>query len=465
MNNKNNCVLITIDALRRDIFEDLFFNGHLAQMCGYKNDFVYFKNFFANGPNTYHSMPSIFASKYSSANGIGIRKYEKTLPYYFKKQGYTTIGFNQGNPWCSSIHGFNLHFDLFEDFVELSKKCIRKETTPPEKPKNSSGFFLEHVPPKLRYKIFRLLSKSRIKLKNPRKPSQVYERLIKLRKEFVTVLNEIIKDLPKLQPFFLWIHLMDTHSPYISTYSRDTKQCVRINAGLIHSKRFRKPGLELYRTAIMDVDNLIGDFLKSLKQQAVYDRTDVLITSDHGEAFHEHGEFGHSHYLCNEEVLKVPLLIKSTKNEQIQKYHNLFFSQIDLLPIMLSLTDNEIPSEDSILGRDVFSAGSDADGANHVISTSFQGKLEDDLFNVCKVYRTCRYKLKICEKYGIYELYNLDNDSNEKVNILRKQSSLTERLKKECLFELEKGRKINSRNMAAFHAVKATEALKFRFMK
>jgi arylsulfatase A-like enzyme len=49
-----------------------------------------------------------------------------------------------------------------------------------------------------------------------------------------------------------------------------------------------------------------------LKRLGVYDSTTIIVTSDHGEGFGEHGYFLHAHHLF-EEFIHVPLLVKPAK--------------------------------------------------------------------------------------------------------------------------------------------------------
>ena len=54
----------------------------------------------------------------------------------------------------------------------------------------------------------------------------------------------------------------------------------------------------------------LGRLLDGLQGQGLLDNTDVIITSDHGEAFGMHGVVGHSYSVSLEEI-GVPLVILS----------------------------------------------------------------------------------------------------------------------------------------------------------
>jgi arylsulfatase A-like enzyme len=49
--------------------------------------------------------------------------------------------------------------------------------------------------------------------------------------------------------------------------------------------------------------------LDALRERGLYDRTLIVVTSDHGELLGEHGEWGHSRFLY-QELVQVPLLVK-----------------------------------------------------------------------------------------------------------------------------------------------------------
>ena len=55
------------------------------------------------------------------------------------------------------------------------------------------------------------------------------------------------------------------------------------------------------------LDDQVADFLDGLRDDAV-----VLITSDHGEEFWEHGGFEHGHTLYDE-LLRVPMILRSRR--------------------------------------------------------------------------------------------------------------------------------------------------------
>jgi len=94
------------------------------------------------------------------------------------------------------------------------------------------------------------------------------------------------------QQFFLWSHYIDPHAEYVPHTEFD----------------FGHHGRELYDGELAFVDHHLGRVLDALAKRPFADRTIVIITSDHGEAFGEHGLYRHGFEVW-EELVRVPLLI------------------------------------------------------------------------------------------------------------------------------------------------------------
>ena len=64
-----------------------------------------------------------------------------------------------------------------------------------------------------------------------------------------------------------------------------------------------------YAAQVAAMDRCLGDFIGYLKRTGRYDRSVVVLTSDHGESLGEDGRFGHT-YTLYPEVLRIPLIIR-----------------------------------------------------------------------------------------------------------------------------------------------------------
>jgi len=123
--------------------------------------------------------------------------------------------------------------------------------------------------------------------------------------------------------FFLWVHYFDPHQPYAppEVYMADkSKPPTRIGMEFNGAKHIRSGHFvptvrerewirELYEAEVRYVDDNLGRLLESLKRSGLYEDSLIILTSDHGEEFWDHGGFEHGHALYNE-VIHVPLIIK-----------------------------------------------------------------------------------------------------------------------------------------------------------
>ncbi|MCA9580146.1 MAG: sulfatase [Myxococcales bacterium] len=135
---------------------------------------------------------------------------------------------------------------------------------------------------------------------------------------------------PSDKPFFLYVHTIDPHVPYIPPddllaaydpdpydgivdFQRDRGLLEKIKIGKVRLGARDKKHLEaLYDGEITYHDTHMGSILKGLRDRGLGDDTVVVITSDHGEEFFDHDSVGHGHSVWDE-LLHVPLLIRIPK--------------------------------------------------------------------------------------------------------------------------------------------------------
>jgi Sulfatase len=116
------------------------------------------------------------------------------------------------------------------------------------------------------------------------------------------------------QPFFLWIHYMDVHGPYLARkvlkYLSPGERVWR--KSVAHPERItaaeRGILLRNYHRQIELLDAELGRFLPSIESRAPAENRLTIITADHGDEFGEHGGHSHGHKLYDE-LLHVPLII------------------------------------------------------------------------------------------------------------------------------------------------------------
>jgi hypothetical protein len=92
-------------------------------------------------------------------------------------------------------------------------------------------------------------------------------------------------------PLFLYLHFMEPHAPYT-------------RGGVPGTPR------ERWVAEIGMVDQALRALIELLERRGLWARTVLVVTSDHGEAFGEHGQTRHGTTLY-EELLRVPLFIRA----------------------------------------------------------------------------------------------------------------------------------------------------------
>jgi arylsulfatase A-like enzyme/Tfp pilus assembly protein PilF len=96
----------------------------------------------------------------------------------------------------------------------------------------------------------------------------------------------------RARPFFFWLHLYDPHSPYNPPEPFHTQ----------YSKHE-------YDGEIAYADSQLARLIAWLKRAGIYQRTTIVLLSDHGESLGEHGEKEHGFFIYNSTV-RVPLILK-----------------------------------------------------------------------------------------------------------------------------------------------------------
>lgn len=128
------------------------------------------------------------------------------------------------------------------------------------------------------------------------------------------------------RPFFEYLHYLELHWPYCPPQEtrgrfdegRPTVDlCAdwrglrnRINAGEHELDEGERHAMRArYDEELLALDAEIGKLFADLKAQGLWDETLIVVTSDHGEEFHEHGGWFHGQSL-HDELVHVPLLVK-----------------------------------------------------------------------------------------------------------------------------------------------------------
>lgn len=123
-------------------------------------------------------------------------------------------------------------------------------------------------------------------------------------------------------PWLAWLHYLEPHGPYtppepwfsmfdpeVRGYTDGTGATLREWRTSTPEPEFIQNTIALYDGNLAWVDSEFGRVVDELKRRGEWDRTIVVVTSDHGEAFWEHGVRGHGTHVY-EEFSRVPLVIR-----------------------------------------------------------------------------------------------------------------------------------------------------------
>ncbi len=361
-------VLITVDCLRADHVGFLGYNRpttpFLDSLAG--ESFVFPAAVVAGAP-TYYSFPGILASRYPLAFGrdiIGLSPDEPTLVSVLGKAGYVTAAFAAGNPYLSRRFGYDSGFATFRDFLD-------SETGVPFD--LSGGSHQAGLRSRINRHLARLCHKAGPvgplydelyfqycqRLASP--PASSFDALRRFPPADVVVDQARAWLAGAAQgPFFLWLHLMDPHSPYYPprkalgwmgqgrlTASRArylNSYWNRGDLGANRLKRQRDEVIALYDAGIRWVDVQVARLVDTLRHFRLWDQCILALTADHGEEFLDHGGRYHAPSKVTEELVRVPLLVRVPGASKVS-LSNAPFSLLHLAPTLLEALDAPVPAE------------------------------------------------------------------------------------------------------------------------
>jgi arylsulfatase A-like enzyme len=225
------------------------------------------------------------------------------------------------------------------------------------------------------------------------------------------------------RPFFLYVHFLDPHGPYepgapwrerflegvsseqplvregkVGPLAEGTRALVQLAEGDVEYLR------ALYDAEIRETDAALESLLGELESRGLLGDTVVLLTSDHGEEFLEHGTFKHGYQLY-EESLRVPLVLR-VPGVAARREREALVQHIDLAPTLLEIVGLPVPP--TFQGRSLVPLlrGERLAETTIVSETSWRGI---DLASA----RSGRWKLIVDRASGARTLFDLDTDPGE----------------------------------------------------
>ena len=333
-----NVLLLTVDSLRYDSTPDV--NKSVLS----ESSIVSFSQAFATGPGTTPSFPALLTGTLPlSYGGLGpLIESRPRMGTRIAEAGHTTGAF-QCNPFLSTHFNYDIGYDNFNDYqnplMGIATKIFPRG--------------IEINNPKLRrvdnvLHITDTIKKSYQLVKGKPRPYVSAE----------VITNDTIEWLSKTdQPFFCWTHYMDVHHPcfppeeYRDRY--DITDVAQTDVSEWYSALLRDPetlsedeidNLEmLYEAAIEYTFDQIDQIITHLKDTNRYDDTLIILTSDHGELFGEHGQYGKPERMYDE-LLHVPLIVANGP-DHLESATDELVSLLDLPPLIHDALGLDVPHE------------------------------------------------------------------------------------------------------------------------
>ncbi len=167
-------------------------------------------------------------------------------------------------------------------------------------------------------------------------------------------LQWILHNADKDEPFFLLLHFFDVHAPYAppAPPERFFEDVDVLEDSITwsdikgdSSTAFRQENLngliDLYDAEIRCIDEQLNRLMAQLRYMEIDDNTLIIIVSDHGEEFMDHGSWGHGHTLY-QELLEVPLIMTGP-DVPSGIVDSTVVGHFDILPTILDYLDIDIP--------------------------------------------------------------------------------------------------------------------------
>ena len=295
-----NIILITIDTLRKDMLGVYSSADNLTPFIdSLSPGMTVFNSPYATGPYTQASFQGILASEYYLEYGKEKKlNAKKTLiSETLKASGIFTAGFHS-NAYLSYFFGYNKGWEVFYDSMSDDVTDIYPFIRGNEINNKVKGF---------------------------------------------------LSNFSFSKPLFLWIHYMDVHEPYIAEDDILSKIDPQIKLSKDDMFSLFKNSIrprdisdikkvdilkKLYMAKILETDGYLRELFNIFKPYGLLDSSTIIITSDHGDEFAEHGGLSHDGKMYSE-LIDVPLLVynKSYKQTTIEST----LSLIDISPTICAM--------------------------------------------------------------------------------------------------------------------------------
>lgn len=358
--DRPNVLLITVDSLRaRNLSAYGYGRETTPAFDRLSAEAILFEKAFSCGPCTPLSFPSILSGRYVlSGRSLGAFDAPVTLAEVFQRAGYRTAAFIAANPWISHFYGWNRGFDEFHEYLEarpgdtVHGARMKPGTSGAASRIDRFAAWARRFVPR-NSPLFRWGVASKLFLKGHVLARRTIRSKLELRDSFFPGIGHWLESLERDRPFFLWVHDMEVHYPYLPTAEAERALGIKvppdwrqINLGALIQYDLMANRIpvdlvrDLYDGAVRTFDAYLDELFRRLDRTGLRDSTVILLAADHGEEFREHGGFQHQAKLY-EELLHVPLALWPLSGES-GRYRDVV-SLIDVPTTLVEAAGLEVP--------------------------------------------------------------------------------------------------------------------------
>jgi len=417
--SQKDVILITVDSLRADfVFDGPEVIDSLPTLDSLHQMSTTFSNAFSNAGFTKSSFLSIFSGTYpwmfeSVQGGFGPDR--PHVAEQFSEAGYETGGFHS-NPYLDTDYGYDRGFDYYmgrDKGEEMDKATFSSEAW---------QFITRRIGSDRLSDGIRNLYQSVGSNLGIQIGGDPYLNAEDINDSVVRWVDQT--DGPK----FIWVHYMDVHTPYYpheGTVSEDISK--RRAVKLFHRVHDQRGDASeddidllrrLYRGELQYLDRCLGDLLDDLGHHLDLNESILAFSSDHGEAFNEHGHVFHPDGVQYDELVHIPLLVNGPDFDTTTV--DTPVSNIDLVPTLLSAANHPIP--ESCMGDDLRSLAADPPD-DRIVFTEGYTEVDGRVMATSGDYKLIQYL-----NDGQSFLYDRVDDPKERHNCIDKKPDVRDRL-------------------------------------
>lgn len=178
-----------------------------------------------------------------------------------------------------------------------------------------------------------------------------------------------------------------------------------------------------YDASISYVDHYLGLIVSEIKRQGIYDDAMIIISSDHGDAFGEHGIYS-DHCMADECIQNIPLIIKLPSSDNRGYISNSLLYNVDLAPTICDILGFNQPSDWDGMSFRVQLEGKEGKGRDFLV-------WDCGLYTVQRAVRTRTHlMIRTYDDYGYkldpVELYDIANDKYQTHNTVYENPDIVE---------------------------------------